>query len=114
MRFTIPVLTDPNFVWSTASEFLAGLEMGLGAGYLLINEYWNEARGTDKDGFRRVSDSMKILEDIRDGNIALFWADGNLLPAVASQNKSGGKIRGLPDTTTTDEYERRFSVNDKF
>lgn len=49
MRFALPDLTDENFINSTAAELLGGLEMSLAAGYLLIKEYGNEARGTDKD-----------------------------------------------------------------
>ncbi len=57
---------------------------------------------------------MDTLADIRDGKIALFGADGNLLAPVASQNKTSGKIRGLPNSSNSEDYPRRFSVNDKF
>lgn len=113
MRYAIPDTSDENFIDSPAATFLESIEIGLGAGYLLIVEYGHEARGTDKDGYRKVSDAMALLADVRDGKIALFGKNGNLLPAVASENKQGGRIRGFPKSNS-ENVDRKFSISDKF
>lgn len=63
-RYRLP-FDDELFRGSNALGFLSSLEVQLAAGYLLINEYGSEARNTDKDGFRRVDDAMKILENLQ-------------------------------------------------
>lgn len=72
VRYMIPSLVDANFIDSPASQLLESVEILLGGALLLIQEYGSEGRDTDKDGYRRQADSLKILEDIRDGKATLF------------------------------------------
>lgn len=109
VRYRIPTLADANFTDSPAAQLLESLEILLGGALLLIQEYGPEGRDTDKDGYRRQSEAVKLLEEIRDGKASLFGNDGNLLPEVLAGNKQSGRLRGyVPDEPG------RFSVDDKF
>lgn len=113
-RYSLPSISDANFVDSDAHVLLSSIELILGAGYLLVNEYGREGLNTDKDGYRRIKDSEQMLADIRDNKIALFLKDGSLMPSVESQNSVTGTARSFPGTSVDPAYERRFSVGDKF
>lgn len=108
-RYVIPNLADTNFADSPAAQLLESIEILLGGALLLIQEYGPEGRDTDKDGYRRQADAVKLLEEIRDGKASLFGNDGHLLQAVGSSDSTRGKIRGyVPETSG------RFSVDDTF
>ena len=101
-RYALPVETqNANWDGSPAKELLASIELMLWAAFMLIQEYWNEALGSDKDGYRKAEYVRSMLDDIVAGQLVLFASDWSELKANAKFWVEQGGM--TPDSFPQDE-----------
>ena len=98
-----------NFIWSQAEYMLARIEQLLSTWYLLLAEYWPEARDTDKDWQSKIDQAMDLILSISKGDTALLLLDGSETPS-----KSSAKAWWPVLTTAVWTEDPYFSVNDKY
>jgi phage gp36-like protein len=103
-HYTLPLSFVP--------ESLKLIEARLAAGYLLQDEYGEQAEGTSKEGDKKVKWAMKQLDYIADGTVQLLDSNGVGL----ARNQSAG-MEGYPLVSDVDDEvagERKFSIDMEF
>ena len=86
----------------------------LAAGWLMWQEYGEEASGTDKDGIAKVKEARSMLKAIRNGNLPLLDSSDT------EPTKKGSSLSGWPNDTTKDADEEdaggdiSFRIKQKF
>lgn len=102
--YTLPV--------SYTTPLLELIERKLAAGYLLQQEYGEQAEGTSKEGDKLTKWAMEQLKSIASGTIQLLDASD----AVLARNQTAG-MEGYPLISDPDDKEageRRFSIDMEF
>jgi len=104
-------LTWLLFIWSQAESFLQRIETILASGYLLINEYWIDSRGTDKDWYIKKKDALNMLQEITEWKTNLFDVNFNEF-----SKKSIAVAWGIVMTTPDDNLNLKptFTTNMEF
>ena len=86
----------------------------LAAGWLMWQEYGEEASGTDKDGIAKVKEARSMLKAIRSKSLPLLDASDT------EPTKKGSSLSGWPDDTTKDADDDdsggaiHFRISQKF
>ena len=89
----------------------------LSAGWLMWQEYGEEASGTDKDGIAKIKEARSMLKGIRNHTLILLDADDTEPSKIT---KPMGQVDGWPDSTTKDADDDegggdvKFRVTDEF
>lgn len=108
IRYDISKLSWSLFTWSQAEEMLKRIEELISSSYLLIAEYWNEARGSDKDWYNKIKQANALLDQITAWTLKLFDINWNEFWTKSISTSSSWLVLTLPNP----EPPRYFKVDD--
>lgn len=113
-RYSLPLTQNTGRGLSPAKSLMANIELLYASWLLLIQEYWNEAIWSDKDGYKKKTDADNMLNDILAWKLLLLDENGKEFITNSELWEQGTKRLSVSWFPKTWEYTRKFSVNQKF
>lgn len=96
-------------------EILELIERKLAAGYLLLEEYGQQAEGTDKDGQKKIDWAEEELAKIVSGKVQLLDSSDEALDQTGDVTMSGWPNDSTGTDLTTDKDDPpKFEVGQEF
>ncbi len=113
-RYALPLTQNTGYATSPAKSLLSNIELLYASWLLLIQEYWNEAIWSDKDGYKKKTDADNMLNDILAGKLLLLDENGKEFLTNNELWEQGTQRLWISWFPKAWEYTRKFSVNQKF
>jgi len=108
-KYDIALLEASSYwSWSEWQNLLIRIENLLTSWYYLIRSFWAEELDWDKNGYKKIDEAFKLLDDIRDWNIKLIWTDNAELPLSDDEQPISYPI------WNASEDDRYFTVTDSY